>query len=112
MRQLIHAEKHDNPHASNLLVIDSQFRLQALPLFLDRLLDPVTAVLISITVVLIFGEIIPQAVCTRYGLAVGMSLQPVSGDPRWTMMTPGWIRCSVQVPTPRGLSGCSCWSAG
>ena len=28
---------------------------QALPIFLDRLVDPVTAVLISITVVLIFG---------------------------------------------------------
>ena len=82
MRQLIHTERLDNPHASNLLVNDAKLRLQALPLFLDRLLDPVTAVLISITVVLIFGEIIPQAVCTRYGLAVGMSLQPVSGDSR------------------------------
>jgi len=93
---------------------------QTLPLVLDRLADPITAVLLSITVVLIFGapprpgllvlaalqppgsaaaarparpelsralperaggaararaaragEIIPQAVCTRYGLAVG-----------------------------------------
>lgn len=33
--------------------------LQALPIFLDRLADPVTAVLISITVVLIFGECEP-----------------------------------------------------
>ena len=109
--------------------------MQTLPIFLDRLADPVTAILLSITVVLIFGarspclhalntgrcwcsgkaccaaapqacsgracvparhcsslmravpcclggvvateksaragEIIPQAVCTRYGLAVG-----------------------------------------
>ena len=30
--------------------------IQALPIFLDRLADPITAVLISITVVLIFGE--------------------------------------------------------
>jgi hypothetical protein len=30
--------------------------LQALPIFLDRLADPITAVLISITVVLIFGK--------------------------------------------------------
>ena len=29
--------------------------LQALPLFLDRLADPITAVLVSVTVVLIFG---------------------------------------------------------
>ena len=33
-----------------------QLTHQALPIFLDRLADPVTAVLISITVVLIFGE--------------------------------------------------------
>lgn len=44
---------------------------EALPLFLDRLADPFTAVLVSVTVVLIFGEIIPQAVCSRYGLLVG-----------------------------------------
>jgi hypothetical protein len=30
--------------------------LQALPLFIDRLADPVTAVLVSVTAVLFFGE--------------------------------------------------------
>ena len=30
--------------------------MQALPLFLDRLADPITAVVVSVTVVLIFGE--------------------------------------------------------
>ncbi|GIL60817.1 hypothetical protein Vafri_15336 [Volvox africanus] len=44
---------------------------EALPLFIDRLADPVTAVILSVSVVLIFGEIIPQAVCSRYGLKVG-----------------------------------------
>lgn len=39
--------------------------LQALPLFLDRLANPVTAILLSVTAVLFFGEIIPQSVCTR-----------------------------------------------
>lgn len=34
------------------------FPVQALPIFLDRLADPITAVLISITVVLIFGKLI------------------------------------------------------
>lgn len=44
---------------------------EALPLFLDRLADPLTAVLVSVSVVLIFGEVLPQAICSRYGLMVG-----------------------------------------
>jgi metal transporter CNNM len=44
---------------------------EALPIFLDRLLDPVTAVVVSVTVVLVAGEIVPQAVCARHGLSVG-----------------------------------------
>lgn len=43
---------------------------QALPLFLDRLADPLTAVLLSTSVVLVFGEVLPQALCSRYGLQV------------------------------------------
>lgn len=37
---------------------------EALPIFLDRLVDPATAVLLSVTCVLIFGEILPSAVMT------------------------------------------------
>ena len=33
---------------------------QALPIFIDRLLTPVAAILLSVTAVLIVGEIIPQ----------------------------------------------------
>lgn len=39
--------------------------MEALPLFLDRLLNPVVAILLSVTAILLFGEIIPQAVCSR-----------------------------------------------
>lgn len=46
---------------------------QALPLFLDRLADPLTAVLLSVSVILLFGEVLPQALCSRYGLQVGAS---------------------------------------
>jgi hypothetical protein len=37
------------------LVIWNAAAMEALPLFLDRLADPVTAVVLSVTVVLIFG---------------------------------------------------------
>ena len=35
---------------------ESGVLMQALPIFLDRLVDPVTAVVLSVTVVLFFGE--------------------------------------------------------
>jgi metal transporter CNNM len=39
--------------------------MEALPMFLDRLLNPVAAILMSVTAILLFGEVIPQAVCSR-----------------------------------------------
>jgi len=42
--------------------------------FLERLVHPAVAIVISVTAVLFFGEIFPQAICTRYGLAIGANL--------------------------------------
>jgi hypothetical protein len=53
------------------LLLCNAVAMEALPLFLDRLADPVTAIVISVTAVLVFGEILPQALCSKYGLAVG-----------------------------------------
>lgn len=57
--------------------------MEALPLFLDRLLNPVSAVLLSVTAILLFGEIIPQAVCSRYE---GWQ-QPTTAKPMVSMAT-------------------------
>mmetsp|Transcript_20191 Transcript_20191/g.56245 ORF Transcript_20191/g.56245 Transcript_20191/m.56245 type:complete len:781 (+) Transcript_20191:38-2380(+) len=62
--------KHHNFLLVTLLLCNAA-STETLPLFLDRLADPVTAVIVSVTVVLTFGEILPQAVCSRYGLEVG-----------------------------------------
>ncbi|XLR65571.1 hypothetical protein S83_016243, partial [Arachis hypogaea] len=44
----------------------------ALPIYLDKIFYPlVVAVILSVTFVLAFGEVIPQAICSRYGLYVG-----------------------------------------
>eukprot|EP01128_Nolandella_sp_AFSM9_P012489 TRINITY_DN9330_c0_g1_i2.p1 TRINITY_DN9330_c0_g1~~TRINITY_DN9330_c0_g1_i2.p1 ORF type:complete len:527 (-),score=95.35 TRINITY_DN9330_c0_g1_i2:134-1549(-) len=45
--------------------------MEALPVFLEKLMPPFVAIIVSVTAVLSFGEIIPQAICTRYGLAIG-----------------------------------------
>lgn len=53
------------------LLLCNAVAMEALPIFLDKIFHPVVAVLLSVTFVLAFGEVIPQAICTRYGLAVG-----------------------------------------
>ncbi|KAF6257370.1 hypothetical protein COO60DRAFT_1233997 [Scenedesmus sp. NREL 46B-D3] len=53
------------------LLLCNACAMEALPLFLDKLTDPVTAIMVSVTAVLVFGEVLPQAVCSRYGLAIG-----------------------------------------
>ncbi|KAG8085478.1 hypothetical protein GUJ93_ZPchr0010g10152 [Zizania palustris] len=53
------------------LLLCNAAAMEALPIFLDMIFHPVVAVVLSVTFVLAFGEVIPQAICTRYGLAVG-----------------------------------------
>ncbi|KAL4338044.1 hypothetical protein AHAS_Ahas12G0170800 [Arachis hypogaea] len=43
----------------------------ALPIYLDKIFHLIVAVILSVTFVLAFGEVIPQAICSRYRLYVG-----------------------------------------
>ncbi|XP_061341334.1 putative DUF21 domain-containing protein At1g03270 isoform X2 [Gastrolobium bilobum] len=52
------------------LLLCNACAMEALPIYLDKIFHPVVAVLLSVTFVLAFGEVIPQAICTRYGLYV------------------------------------------
>nr|XP_043614325.1 DUF21 domain-containing protein At1g47330 [Erigeron canadensis] len=58
------------------LLIGNALAMESLPIFLDKLVPPWAAVLISVTLILMFGEILPQAICTRYGLTVGATVAP------------------------------------
>ncbi|KAL9238009.1 hypothetical protein vseg_012491 [Gypsophila vaccaria] len=58
------------------LLIGNSMAMEALPIFLDKLVPPWAAILISVTLILMFGEIMPQAICTRYGLVVGATVAP------------------------------------
>ncbi|XP_039035775.1 DUF21 domain-containing protein At4g14240-like isoform X2 [Hibiscus syriacus] len=53
------------------LLLCNACAMEALPITLDKMFHPLVAVFLSVTFVLVFGEIIPQAVCSRYGLAIG-----------------------------------------
>lgn len=59
------------------LLFCNAIAMEALPLVLDTLVSPVMAVIISVTAVLLFGEIVPQAVCKTYGMAVGAACAPL-----------------------------------
>eukprot|EP01127_Copromyxa_protea_P002140 TRINITY_DN12029_c0_g1_i1.p1 TRINITY_DN12029_c0_g1~~TRINITY_DN12029_c0_g1_i1.p1 ORF type:complete len:492 (-),score=63.28 TRINITY_DN12029_c0_g1_i1:85-1560(-) len=47
---------------------------EALPILLERLVNPVIAVAVGVTLILLFGEIIPQALCSRWALPIGSNL--------------------------------------
>ncbi|OVA16959.1 CBS domain [Macleaya cordata] len=59
------------------LLIGNALAMEALPIFLDALVPAWGAILISVTLILAFGEIIPQAVCSHYGLSVGAKMAVV-----------------------------------
>lgn len=46
------------------LLLSNAFAMEALPIFLDAVVPSIWAIIISVTAVLFFGEVIPQAVCT------------------------------------------------
>ncbi|KAG2135141.1 hypothetical protein DEU56DRAFT_400233 [Suillus clintonianus] len=50
---------------------------ESLPIFLDSAIGGgLLAIVISATAIVIFGEVIPQAVCARHGLAIGARCAP------------------------------------
>ncbi|KAA8543212.1 hypothetical protein F0562_021293 [Nyssa sinensis] len=53
------------------LLLCNACAMEALPIYLDKMFHPFVAVVLSVTFVLAFGEIIPQSICSRYGLSVG-----------------------------------------
>ncbi|KAM3697410.1 hypothetical protein ACJW31_06G110100 [Castanea mollissima] len=59
------------------LLICNAVAMETLPILLDSLVTASGAIVISVTLVLLFGEILPQAVCTRYGLAIGAAVATV-----------------------------------
>ncbi|PWN45666.1 DUF21-domain-containing protein, partial [Ceraceosorus guamensis] len=60
---------------TTLLVANMIFN-ECLPIIIDQVLPPVPAVALAIVLVIIFAEIIPQSVCSRYGLQIGAAMAP------------------------------------
>jgi len=56
------------------LLLANAAAMEALPIFLDKMVPTWAAIVLSVTLVLLFGEIIPQALCSRFGLSIGATL--------------------------------------
>lgn len=55
-----------------LFLVSTRARIRlALAIFLDNLLPGISGFFISTSLIVVFGEIVPQALCTRYPLPVG-----------------------------------------
>ena len=59
------------------LLIGNAAAMEALPIFLNQLIPEYAAIMLSVTFVLIFGEIIPQALFTKHRLTIGSALAPL-----------------------------------
>ncbi|PRP89386.1 hypothetical protein PROFUN_01249 [Planoprotostelium fungivorum] len=53
------------------LLLCNAAAMEALPIFLDDIVDKYIAIAISVSAVLVFGEILPQAICVKFGMAIG-----------------------------------------
>ncbi|WFD33552.1 cell agglutination protein Mam3 [Malassezia cuniculi] len=50
---------------------------ETLPIFLSEFGSGLSAVIISTVLIVIFGEIVPQSICARYGLLIGAKCAPL-----------------------------------
>ena len=63
------------------LLLANSLAMEALPVVLSVVLSPRAAVVVSVTAVLLVGEILPQAVCSRFGLGLGARFAWLVGIP-------------------------------
>ncbi|CAN6674897.1 protein Mam3p [Trichomonascus vanleenenianus] len=76
-RQVLALLKHGKHWVLVTLLLSNVITNETLPIVLDRCLGGGWPAVVSSTVsIVIFGEIIPQSICVRYGLQVGSTFAP------------------------------------
>ena len=75
------------------LLIANMLVNEAMPIVLDDLLiGGWQAIMVSTALIVFFGEIIPQAICSRYGLAIGAHT--------------AWYVCPIDIEEPERQQAC------
>ncbi|KAK7380381.1 hypothetical protein VNO78_32891 [Psophocarpus tetragonolobus] len=59
------------------LLLGKSLAMEALPIFMDSIIPTWFTILVSAPLVTVFAEILPQAVCSRYGLTFGAKMAPI-----------------------------------
>ncbi|KAL9324029.1 hypothetical protein ACSQ67_008886 [Phaseolus vulgaris] len=59
------------------LLLGKSLAIEALPIFMDTIIPSWFTILMSAPLVTVFAEILPQAVCSRYGLTLGAKMAPI-----------------------------------
>ncbi|KAF2745320.1 DUF21-domain-containing protein [Sporormia fimetaria CBS 119925] len=73
------------------LLLSNVITNETLPIVLDRSLGGGwPAVLSSTVLIVIFGEVVPQSICVRYGLPIGAWMAPVVLGLMWIMSPVAW----------------------
>jgi metal transporter CNNM len=66
------------------LLLANALALESLPLFLDAIVPAILAVLISTTLILVFGEVVPQAYCTGPSqIQIARAMTPIIKTLMW-----------------------------
>ncbi len=73
------------------LLVANAATIEALPIFLNKLVNELASKLISVTAVLIFGEIVPQAFCTGpQQVSIAYFLAPFTKSFIWIFSPISW----------------------
>ncbi|AAW46675.1 conserved hypothetical protein [Cryptococcus deneoformans JEC21] len=78
------------------LILGNMIVNEALPVVMDGLLSGVVSVVVSTAMVVIFAEIIPQSICSRYGLLIGARMA-------WPVRIMIWIAYPIAWPIAKLL---------
>jgi len=83
------------------LLVGNAIAMEALPVFMDILVPKAVAIMLSVTAVVFFGEIIPQAVCLKWPLELAAFFA-------WLM----YVLVGVLYPISAPIAGLLDWMLG
>ena len=78
------------------LLLANATAMETLPLMLDEIVNMVASIILSVTAVLLFGEVIPQALCKKYGISIG-------ANTRWIIIPLMFILFPISWPISKLL---------